>query len=287
MSDLRIKLILDAKISLDEITKITYGNFEMDRNKVFELMENFKGNERDFLDDFIFWGKDFKVIVKIDDDLFFEKISFKQPTIIEKIIPDNLIRTFTHEAKDGMFYSLPFESEELKKEKEIQNAKRIEQERKEREREEAYAISFYEAFETHILSNENLKYLEDFSILRDKKRPNNRYIIIPEDFPLYEEKSFYKELLGKDLYNVIDFYGYTYSKDNKFILSLFKCDGLFGTIFYAADRRNDMIKNLLDNKKIFKTIGFSFDYIPDNLKDISNDEIIEQILIKLKNRGDF
>lgn len=77
MSDLRIKLILDAKISLDEITKITYGNFEMDKYKVFELMMNFKGNERDFLDDFIFWGKDFKIIVKINDDLSFEKISFK------------------------------------------------------------------------------------------------------------------------------------------------------------------------------------------------------------------
>lgn len=130
MSDLKIKLILDAKISLDEITKITYGNFEMDKNKVFELMDNFKGNERDFLDDFVFWGEDFKVIVKIDDDLSFEKISFKQPTIIEKIIPDNLIRTFTHEAKDGMFYSLPFESERLKAEKERQNVKRTEQEKK-------------------------------------------------------------------------------------------------------------------------------------------------------------
>lgn len=285
MSDLRIKLILDAKISLDDITKITYGNFEMDKNKVFELMRDFKGNEKDFLDDFVFWGKDFKVMVKKDDELFFEKISFKQPQIIEKIIPDNLIRTFTHEAKDGMFYSLPFESEELKREKERQNAKRIEQEKKEREREESYAISFYEMFGTHILSNENLKYLEDFSVLRDKKRPDNRYIIIPEDFPLYENELFYKEILGKDLYNVIDFYGYTYSKDNKFILSLLQCDGLFGTIFYAADRRNDMIQNLLDNKKIFKTIGLSFDYIPENLKDISNDEIIEQILIKLKNKG--
>lgn len=282
MSNLCIKLILDAKIYLDEINKITYGNFEMDKNKVFELMENFKGNERDFLDDFVFWGKDFKVMVRKDDGLFFEKISFKQPQIIEKIIPDNLIRTFTHEAKDGMFYSLPFESEELKAEKERQNAKRTEQEEKEREREESYAISFYEALEINILSNENIKYLEDFSVLRDKKRPDNRYIIIPDNFPLYEEKSFYKELLGKDLYNVIDFYGYTYSKDNKFISYLLQCDGLFGTIFYAADKRNDMIKNLLDNKKIFKTIGFSFDYIPDNLKDMSNDEIIEEILIKLK-----
>lgn len=72
-----------------------------------------------------FWGKDFKIIVRKDDELFFEKISFKQPEIIEKIIPDNLIRTFTHKAKDGMFYSLPFESEELKKEKERQNAERI------------------------------------------------------------------------------------------------------------------------------------------------------------------
>ena len=283
MSDLRIKLILDAKISLDDITKITYDNFEMDKDKVFELMENFKENERDFLDDFIFWGEDFKVIVKIDDDLSFEKISFKQPTIIEKIIPDNLIRTFTHKAKDGLFYSLPFESEELKKEKERQNAKRIEEEKREMEREEAYAISYYEALETRILSNENLKYLEDFSILKDKKRLN-KYIIIPENFPLYENELFYKELLGKDLYNVIDFYGYTYSDDNKFISYLLQCDGLFGTIFYANDRRNDMIKNLLDNKKIFKTFGFFFDYIPDNLKDMSNDEIIEQILIKLKKR---
>lgn len=282
MSNLCVKLILDAKIYLDEVTKITYGNFEMDKNKVFELMRDFEGNEKDFLDDFVFWGKDFKVMVRKDDELFFEKISFKEPHIIEKIIPDNLIRTFTHEAKDGMFYSLPFESEELKKEKEKQNAKRIEQERKEREREESYAISFYEMFGTHILSNENLKYLEDFSVLKDKKRPDNRYIIIPEDFPLYENELFYKEILGNDLYNVIDFYGYTYSKDNKFILSLLQCDGLFGTIFYAADKRNDMIKNLLDNKKIFKTIGLSFDYIPDNLKDMSNDEIIEQILIKLK-----
>lgn len=281
MSDLRIKLILDAKISLDDITKITYDNFEMDKDKVFELMENFKGNERDFLDDFIFWGEDFKVIVKIDDDLSFEKISFKQPTIIEKIIPDNLIRTFTHKAKDGLFYSLPFESEELKKEKEIQNAKRIEEEKREMEREEAYAISYYEALETRILSNENLKYLEDFSILKDKKRPN-KYIIIPKDFPLYENELFYKELLGKDLYNVIDFYGYTYSDDNKFISYLLQCDGLFGAIFYAENRRNYMIKNLLDNKKIFKTIGFSFDYIPDNLKDLSNDEIIYQVLTKLK-----
>lgn len=262
MSNLCIKLILDAKISLDEVNKITYGNFEMDKNKVFELMENFKGNERDFLDDFIFWGKDFKVIVKIDDELFFEKISFK--------------------AKDGMFYSLPFESEELKKEKEIQNTKRIEQERKEQEREEACAISFYEALEVKILSDENLKYLEDFSVLKDKKRPDNKYIIIPEDFPLYENELFYKELLGKDLYNVIDFYGYTYSNDNKFISYLLQCNGLFGQVFYAEDRRNEMIKNLLDNKKIFKTIGLSFDYIPNNLKDMSNDEIIEEILIKLK-----
>lgn len=281
MSDLRIKLILDAKISLDDITKITYDNFEMDKDKVFELMKNFKGNERDFLDNFIFWGEDFKVIVKIDDDLSFEKISFKQPTIIEKIIPDNLIRTFTHKAKDGLFYSLPFESEELKKEKEIQNAKRIEEEKREMEREEAYAISYYEALETRILSNENLKYLEDFSILKDKKRLN-KYIIIPKDFPLYENELFYKELLGKDLYNVIDFYGYTYSDDNKFISYLLQCDGLFGAIFYAENRRNYMIKNLLDNKKIFKTIGFSFDYIPDNLKDLSNDEIIYHVLTKLK-----
>lgn len=56
MSDLRIKLILDAKISLDEINTITYGNFEIDKNKVFELMRDFKGNERDFLDDFVFLG---------------------------------------------------------------------------------------------------------------------------------------------------------------------------------------------------------------------------------------
>lgn len=158
--------------------------------------------------------------------------------------------------------------------------------KREREKEESYAISFYEALEINILSNENLKDLEDFSILKDKKRPNNRYIIIPKNLPLYEEKSFYKELLGKDLYNVIDFYGYTYSNDDRFISYLLQCNGLFGQVFYAADRKNDMIKNLLDNKKIFKTIGLSFDYIPDNLKDMSNDEIIEQILIKLKNKGD-
>lgn len=276
----------DTNVKKEQITKITFDSFEIDKESMFELMENFDGDEMLVLDEFIFWSEDFKIIInKIygewSEYLEFIKIPLNMPKTIEKIKPDTLTQIYKYVAKDNKTYDVPFESEELKEEKRQEKLKRIKRKEIQKEEDRRIALDHYDNIRAELMNIDFAK-LKDFSILKDKTRCLNRYIVIPNDFPLYEEKTFYKEILVDELFTTIDFYGYLSSKDGIYIDNLLYADGLFGINFLENDRRNEVLDELLENEKIYKTIAFSDTFISNELQNKTHDEIAKIIVEKLK-----
>lgn len=286
MENLLEKLLIDTDVNIEEIKKITFNEFELDKNATLKLLETYTDIE-DILEDLIFWGKNFKIEI-LDEYNEYGDCSrkflinyFVVPKTIEKIIPDNLKFTYDYTAKNKKTYKVPFKSKEIIKKEKAEEKRRKEEEKKYNEKIIKEALDFLDEKE-RILLNKDVKELENFTILNDKTNYwFNRYIVIPNDLNLYTNSNF-AEFLGNDLSQIIDFYGYLFPKDEVEICGLFRCKEKFWHKQQVVKRRNQMIDNLLKNKKIYNCIGFSSNYIPESLEDYTPDELANMITEKIQ-----
>lgn len=240
----------DTNVDFDSIEKITFKEFEIDKEKMKELLE--KNTELFRVDDnFIFWGKDFNIIILKDDDVYswkqdysYFKINyFKIPKIIEKIIPDNLEILYDYEAKDGNIYKVPYKSlsQEEKKNKELI----------------IKLLNGWDELEQRILK-ETFKELEYCTILQNSKEDEDvLYIVVPEDFILSD---FIKknDKTPFTIYDFVNFEGFVNSLDGKTVNEYLEYNFKNNDIFKPVHKKQKQVfENLLKNKKLYKILGFS------------------------------
>lgn len=239
----------DTNVDFDSIEKITFKEFEIDKEKMKELLE--KNTELFRVDDnFIFWGKDFNIIILKDDDVYswkqdysYFKINyFKIPKIIEKIIPDNLEILYDYEAKDGNIYKVPYKSlsQEEKKKKEII----------------IKLLDSCNELEQRLLK-ETFKELKYFTILQNSKEEGVLYIVVPDDFIL-------NDFIKKDnntpftIYDFVNFEGFVNSLDGKTVNEFLEYNYKYVDFLKPVHKKQKQVfENLLKNKKLYKILGFS------------------------------
>lgn len=205
-------------VDINDITKITLDEIELEKEATFELMNKIEIDE--MIDGIVFWTRNSRIdkIVDYNDydydygEIRFQETKINQKTIKLKIIPKSLT-TLWRDPETGMDLPLKTKAylDEEKKKEEIRQKEiaRYKQEKYERAK---------NVIEKQIEETEEFEF-EPFTIIEGGMYNACRYITLPEDFPIPNadyylgSTQFYRNMKLTKKY--VDFIGLAGMKNNR------------------------------------------------------------------------
>lgn len=268
-------------IDINDITKITLDEIELEKEATFELMNVIELDE--MIDGIVFWTSNSRIdkIVDYNDydydygevQICFKETKLTQKTAKLKIIPKSLTQLWK-DPETGM--NLPLKTkaylDEEKKKEEIRQKEitRYKQEKYERAK---------NVIEKQLEETEEFEF-EPFTIIEGGEFNRCRYITLPEEFPVPDTDyylggtPFYRHMKLTKKY--VDFVGLAGMKNNKpCILFKYALNSLKDT-----KDLQDLVIDAIDKHKFTPVLGISQEIIGG--KDL--DDMIQEIKIELENK---
>lgn len=264
-------------IDINEITKITLDEIELEKEATFELMNEIEIDE--MIDGIVFWTRNSRIdkIVDYNDydydygEIRFQETKINQKTIKLKIIPKSLT-TLWRDPETGMDLPLKTKAylDEEKKKEEIRQKEiaKYKQEKYERAK---------NLIEKQIEETEEFEF-EPFTIIEGGDFNRCRYITLPEDFPIPNtdyylgDTPFYGHMKLTKKY--VDFVGLAGMKNDKPCI-LFKYAS--NSLENAKDLQ-DLVDNAINEHKFTPVLGISQEIIGG--QDL--DKVIQEIKKELE-----
>lgn len=265
-------------VDINDITKITLDEIELEKEATFELMNKIEIDE--MIDGIVFWTSNSRIDKAVDygcyedddEQLCFKEKKLKQKTKI-KVMPKSLTQLWK-DPETGM--NLPLKTkayldEEKKRTETLQKA--IEENNK-RNYERAKNV-----IEKQLEETEEFEF-EPFTIIEGGEFNRCRYITLPKDFPIPNtdyylgDTQFYRNMKLTEKY--VDFVGLAGMKNNKpCILFKYALNSLKDT-----KDLQDLVIDAIDKHKFTPVLGISQEIIGG--KDL--DDVIQEIKIELENK---
>lgn len=266
-------------VDINDITKITLDEIELEKEATFELMNKIEIDE--MIDGIVFWTSNSRIdkIVDYNDydydygEIRFQETKINQKTIKLKIIPKSLTQLWK-DPETGMDLPLKTKAylDEEKKRAEIRQKEiaRYNQEKYDRAK---------NVIEKHLEETEEFEF-EPFTIIEGGEFNRCRYITLPEDFPIPNtdyylgDTQFYRNMKLTEKY--VDFVGLAGMKNDKpCILFKYALNSLKDT-----QDLQDLVDNAINEHKFTPVLGISQEIIGG--KDL--DDVIQEIKIELENK---
>lgn len=266
---------LQDVVDINEITKITLNEIELEKEATFKLMKEIE--TEDIFDGIVFWTKDSR-IDKVkeydyygDEEIYFEETKLKQKTNV-KVIPESLVQLWK-DPETKMHLPLKTKAYLKEENKRAEMLKKEIEENNKRNYERTKNL-----IETQLKATEKFKF-EPFTIIKGGDFDRCRYITLPKTFPipkyshdLYFDK-FYENMTQAKKY--VDFIGLAGMKNNKPCI-------LFG---YSADSLKnakdlqDLVNKAIKENKFTPVLGISQEIIGG--QDL--DRVMQEIKKELEN----
>ncbi len=265
-------------VDINDITKITLDEIELEKEATFELMNKIEIDE--MIDGIVFWTRNSRIdkIVDYNDyDYDYGEIRFQETKINQKtkikVIPKSLT-TLWKDPETGMDLPLKTKAylDEEKKKEEIRQKEiaRYKQEKYERAK---------NVIEKQLEETEEFEF-EPFTIIEGGMYNACRYITLPEDFPMPNadyylgSTQFYKNMKLTKKY--VDFVGLAGMKNDKPCI-LFKY-----TLNSLKDTKDlqDLVDNAINKHKFTPVFGISQEIIGGK----NLDKVIQEIKKELENK---
>lgn len=264
-------------VDINDITKITLDEIELEKEATFELMNKIEIDE--MIDGIVFWTSDSRIdkIVDYNDydydygEIRFQATKINQKTTKLKIIPKSLT-TLWRDPETGLDLPLKTKAylDEEKKKEEIRQKEiaRYNQEKYDRAK---------NVIEKQLEETEEFEF-EPFTIIEGGEFNRCRYITLPEDFPMPNadyylgSTQFYRNMKLTKKY--VDFIGLAGMKNSKPCI-LFKYAS--NSLENAKDLQ-DLVDNAINEHKFTPVLGISQEIIGG--KDL--DDVIQEIKIELE-----
>lgn len=263
-------------VNINDITKITLDEIELEKEATFELMNKIEIDE--MIDGIVFWTSDSRIDKIVDyadydydyGEIRFQETKINQKTIKFKIIPKSLT-TLWKDPETGMDLPLKTKAylDEEKKKEEIRQKEiaRYKQEKYERAK---------NVIEKQIEETEEFEF-EPFTIIEGGMYNACRYITLPEDFPIPNadyylgSTQFYRHMKLTKKY--VDFIGLAGMKNNKpCILFKYALDSL-----KDAKDLQDLVIDAINKHKFTPVLGISKESIGRQDLDLSIQEIKKEL----------
>lgn len=263
-------------VDINDITKITLDEIELEKEATFELMHKIEIDE--MIDGIVFWTSNSRIDKAVDygcyedddEQLCFKEKKLKQKTKI-KVMPKSLTQLWK-DPETGMDLPLKTKAyldEEKKRAETLQKA--IEENNK-RNYERAKNL-----IEKQLEETEEFEF-EPFTIIEGGEFNRCRYITLPEDFPIPNtdyylgDTQFYRNMKLTEKY--VDFVGLAGMKNDKPCI-LFKYAS--NSLENAKDLQ-DLVDNAINEHKFTPILGISQEIIGG--QDL--DKVIQEIKKELE-----